>query len=165
MVVINVQGDNWLNERQSAVLLHCLGPEGQCSTCYQNKVSHLMKPCQNLKNIFSLKSVCWHADTFRQCVRCANETVNQYITELRVLAESCGFRVIESELTLYSESLTLDKAMTITCQVEAAVKSATLLLAASTVLSAPVMAVDAAYAHFQRKKGGEKHKLVDLHTM
>lgn len=47
--------------------------------------------------------------------------------------------------------------MTITC--------ATLILAAITVLSASVKAVEAAYAHFQRERGCEKCKLEDVHTM
>uniref|UniRef100_A0A3Q3QJX5 Retrotransposon gag domain-containing protein n=1 Tax=Monopterus albus TaxID=43700 RepID=A0A3Q3QJX5_MONAL len=108
--------------------------------------------------------------TFRQRVQHADETVCQYVTELRALAVPCGFGTMESELIrdqlianaqlsavkdklLLEEGLTLDKALTIACQVEAAVKNATLLSSANTVLVAPVQAVGAANVRFRGKRG------------
>ncbi len=49
---------------------------------------------------------------------------------------------------LLEEDLTLDKALTVACQVEAAVKNATLLSSASMVPAAPVHAVETAHPRF-----------------
>ena len=54
---------------------------------------------------------------------------------------------------LLEENLTLDKALTIIYQVEAAVKNATLLSSAGMVLTAPVQAVS--MTHFRGKRGAQ----------
>lgn len=94
---------------------------------------------------------------------------------LRALAELCGFGQMESEMIRYQlianayvsavkekllleEDLMLDKALTITCQVEAVVKNATLLSPASAVPAATVQAVGAENRHFQGKREAKPAK-------
>uniref|UniRef100_A0A1A8VDN9 CCHC-type domain-containing protein n=1 Tax=Nothobranchius furzeri TaxID=105023 RepID=A0A1A8VDN9_NOTFU len=108
--------------------------------------------------------------TFRQRVQRADETVTQYVAALRALAVPCGFGAMECEMIrdqlvanatlsvvkdklLLEEDLTLDKAVTIACQVEAAVKNATLLSAASTAQTAAVQAVEVKDARLRGKRG------------
>ena len=57
---------------------------------------------------------------------------------------------------LLEEDLTLDKALAIACQVEAAVKNATLLSSSATMVpAAPVQAVEATHARFWGKGGAQ----------
>uniref|UniRef100_A0A671U193 Retrotransposon gag domain-containing protein n=1 Tax=Sparus aurata TaxID=8175 RepID=A0A671U193_SPAAU len=149
MLVINATGNAWPEARRRAVLLHCLGPEGQrlfytlldpC-TMFDDAMAALEKHFVPKVNMLA----CRH--TFRQRIQRTDETASQYVAALKALAAPCGFGAMESELIrdqpianahlcavrdklLLEEDLTLDKALTIACQVEAAVKNATLLSSA-----------------------------------
>ncbi|CAI5660563.1 unnamed protein product [Oreochromis niloticus] len=172
MLVINATGDAWPEARRRAVLLHCLGPEGQrLFYTLPNQGTTFAEAMTALENHFVPKVnvvACRH--TFRQRVQRADETVTQYVAALRALAVPCGFGIMEGEMIrdqlvananlsvvkdklLLEEDLTLDKAVTIACQVEAAVKNATLLSAAPTAQTAAVQAVEVKDARLLGKRG------------
>lgn len=104
--------------------------------------------------------------TFRQHVQRADETTPQYLAALKALATSCGFGEMESEMIrdqlnsneylsavkdklLLEKNFTLDKAQVIACQVEAVVKSATLLSSVRPVPTASIQAVGAENGLFE----------------
>lgn len=176
MLVINARGDAWPDAQGRAVPLHCLGPEGQRlfhtlpdqSTTIEEAMAALEKHFVPEVNVLA----CRH--TFRQRFQRAEETASQYVAALRALAAPCGFGQMEGELIrdqlianaylsavsdklLLEENLTLDRALTIACQVEAAVKNATLLFA-STAPTAPVQAVDSTNTCFRGKRGARPAK-------
>lgn len=176
--MINSRGDAWPDARRGVTLLHCLGTEGQWlfytlpeqGATYDEAMAALVKHFVPKVNALACKH------TFRQHLQWTDKTVTQYVAALRALAAPCGFGPMENETVrdqlianaylsavkeklLLEEDLTLDKALTITCQVEAAVKNTTLLSPASAVPAATVQAVDAANSinsRLQHLFSGEK---------
>lgn len=165
--MINSRGDAWPDARRRATLLHCLGTEGQRlfytlpeqGATYDEAMAALVKHFVPKVNVL----VCRHA--FRQRLQRTDETVTPYVAALRALAAPCGFGQMESEMIrdqlivnaylsavkeklLLEEDPTLDTALTITCQVEAAVKNTILLSPASAFPAATVQAVA---VHFRGK--------------
>lgn len=148
MLVIQATGDTWPDARRHAVLLHCLGPEGQrlLYTLPEQGTAHEVS-MTTLEKHFVPNNVVACRHTCRQCVEHTDETASQYVAALRTLATLCGFGKTESEMIrsntylsavkdklLLEDNLTLDKAQTIAGHVEDAFKNAALLSSARTVL-------------------------------
>ncbi|CAL9706462.1 unnamed protein product [Knipowitschia caucasica] len=171
MLVINATGDAWPDARKRAVLLHCLGPEGQRlfytlpdqGDSMDSAMAALEKHFVPKVNVVA----CRH--TFRQRVQRSDETAIQYVAALRDLAASCAFGTMEGEMIrdqlisntylsavrdklLLEDNLTLDKAVTVATQVEAAVKNATLLTANRHVPAAPIQAVGASRSFIRGRR-------------
>ncbi len=164
MIVIQATGDAWPEARRRAVLLHCLGTEGQrlfytlpdTGTTFDEAMTALQKHFVPKVNVVA----CRH--TFRQRVQRADETITQYIAALRALVAPCAFGQMEGEMLhdqlianvsltavkdklLLEEDLTLEKAITIACQVEAAVKNSSLLCNSTAMKSVQAISMDTKY--------------------
>lgn len=174
MIVIQATGDAWPETRRRAVLLHCLGTEGQRlfytlpdqGNTFDEAMTALKKHFVPKVNVVA----CRH--TFRQRVQRADETITQYVAALRALSAPCTFGQMESKMLrdqlianaalsavrdklLLEEDLTLEKAITIACQVEAAVKNSSLLCHSTVNATNSVQAIsmNTKYA----KRGGRTH--------
>lgn len=169
--------DAWPDARRRAVLLHCLGTEGQ----------HLFYTLPDQGDMFDTGMaalekhfmpkvhVVTSRHTFRQRVQRPDESVTQYIATLSALTSLCVFAGMESEMIrdqliananlsavrdrlLLEDDLTLDKAPAIACQVESAVHNSTLLSRANSSGSAPVQAVGVEQRYSQGKNGAHQEK-------
>lgn len=139
MLVINATGDSWPEARKRALLLHCLGTEGQrLFYTLPNTGDNLADAIKALEEHFTPKrNVVVERHAFRKRVQRTDETVVQYIAALRDLATTCEFadnlddmlrdQLVENianprirERLLVESKLTLEIAITIATQLEAA---------------------------------------------
>ncbi|XP_054873664.1 uncharacterized protein LOC129350628 [Amphiprion ocellaris] len=176
MLVINATGEAWPDARKRAVLLHCLGPEGQrLFYTLPDQGDTIAAAMAALEKQFVPKVnvvACRHS--FRQCVQCSDKSATQYVAALRDLAAPCGFGMMEGEMIrdqlisnaylsavrdklLLEDDLTLDSALIIATQVEAAVKNAT-LLAQRHSPTASVQAVGTSRSTVQGKRDAHPAK-------
>ncbi|KAL1251129.1 hypothetical protein QQF64_018925 [Cirrhinus molitorella] len=143
LLVINATGDAWPDTRKRATLLHCLGTEGQrifyalpeTGDTYSSAISALEKHFTPKVNVVVERYA------FRKRAQFQHETVAQYVTALRSLATTCGFEdkaddMIRDQLLehlccdsirerlLLESDLTLDTAVTLATQMEAAADQA-----------------------------------------
>lgn len=142
LLVISATGNTWTEARERALLLHCLGSEGQ-------RIFHTLPDSGNdlataitaLQNHFTpdINVVAVH-HAFRKRVQGAQETIVQYIAALRQLTATCKFpnggymirdQLVEHvanprirERLLLKEKLTLTEAITIVTQIELATQQA-----------------------------------------
>lgn len=137
--VIDTTGESWPDVRWRAVLLHCLGTEGQrifyslpnIGTTYKDAEAALKAYFVPITNIVAER----HA--FRKRCQAPHETVIQYVAALRELVVTCEFgacademirdQLVENVLSprirerlLLETDLTLDRAVTIASQIESA---------------------------------------------
>lgn len=137
--VIDATGDAWPDDIRTAVLLHCLGTEGQRifyslpnrGTTYKDAEAALKAYFVPKANIVAER----HA--FCRCCQAPHETVIQYVAALRELVVTCEFgacaddmirdQSVENVLSprirerlLLEIDLTLDRAVTIASQIESA---------------------------------------------
>ncbi|XP_039505749.1 uncharacterized protein LOC120461595 [Pimephales promelas] len=159
MLVINATGDSWPEARKRALLLHCLGTEGQrLFYTLPDTGDNLASAVKALKEHFIPKrNVVVERHAFRKRVQRTDETVLQYIAALRDLATTCEFddslddmlrdQLVENianprirERLLVESKLTLETAITISMQLEAADAQAKSM---TTSTSAPVQAIHA----------------------
>ena len=142
LLAIHAEGDDWPDTRKRAILLHCLGTEGQrvfytlpdAGTTYKSAMDALRV------HFIPAINVVVERHKFRQRVQRPHETVTDYIAALRELATTCGFdghtdemirdqliehascsKVRERLIMQTDATLTLDKAARLACQVEAAI--------------------------------------------
>ncbi|ROK06852.1 hypothetical protein DPX16_23455 [Anabarilius grahami] len=146
MLAINASGDSWTTARRRAVLLHCLGTEGQrMFYTLQNTGTTYDEAMSSLEAHFIPKvNVVVARHQFRQRAQCADETIAQYTTALRGLAVDCAYGTVEDEMirdqlikkayaTTVREKLLLDQpasleaAVTVACQIEQALHNVNLL--------------------------------------
>uniref|UniRef100_A0A8C2ARP7 Reverse transcriptase domain-containing protein n=1 Tax=Cyprinus carpio TaxID=7962 RepID=A0A8C2ARP7_CYPCA len=139
MLVISATGDFWPEARKWALLLHCLGTEGQrLFYTLPNTGENLADAIKALEEHFIPKrNVVVERHAFRKRVQRTDETVVQYIAALRHLATTCEFadnlddmlrdQLVENianprihERLLVESKLTLEIAITIATQLEAA---------------------------------------------
>lgn len=100
LLVIRAQGDTWPDARVCADLLHCLGTEGQRlfytlpngGTTYNEAMAALDAHFTPKVNVVAARH------KFRQCAQRSDETISQYISELRHLAVDCQFGGTEDEM-------------------------------------------------------------------
>lgn len=143
LLVINATGNTWPEARKRALLLHCLGSEGQrifhtlpeSGDDLATAITALGKHFNPAINVVAER----HA--FRKRIQGAQETILQYIAALRTLAATCEFgesaddmlrdQLVEHvanpcirERLLLKEKLTLLEAITIATQVESATEQA-----------------------------------------
>ncbi len=170
LLVIRAQGDAWPDARIHAVLLRCPGTEGQRlfytlpngGTTYDEALAALDAHFTPRVNVVAVRQ------KFRQSAQCWDETVNQYIAELRHLAVDCQFGEMEDEMLrdqlieraflvavrdrlLLESEVTLERASTLAFQVESAVQNATLLSTTGST-HAQVQAISRTKASFRRGK-------------
>lgn len=172
LLVVGASGDAWPVERKRALLLHCLGTEGQRlfyslpnqGDSMEDAIAALTAHFTPRRNIVAER----HA--FRKRVQAPGETIIQYVAALRDLAVTCDFaatldemlrdQLVENvsshrirERLLLESELTLEKAVTIATQTEAAGEQAKLL---SNTRSVPVQVIHAqpppAAGRFRRKQ-------------
>ena len=171
LLVIAASGNSWPNSRRRAVLLHCLGTEGQrlfyslpdAGTTYENAMTALETYFVPKTNVVAER----HA--FRKRIQLQNETVLQYVTALRHLASTCDFgdradEVLRDQLVehvlnpkirerlLMDSALTLEKAVNTATQIEAAYEQAKAICEPRTA-SAAVHAVHHAHTRRGRDRG------------
>lgn len=142
LLAIHTEGDDWPDTRVRAMLLHCLGTEGQrifytltnAGTKYDEAVTAL------LAHFSSEINVVVERHKFRQRVQRPHEIVTEYLGVLPELVATCEFagntdkmisdqliehascsKVRERLLVQTDANLTLDKAVKLACQVEAAI--------------------------------------------
>lgn len=127
--------------RKKALLLHCLGAEGQrvLGALETGTVSDYKKAVELLTAHFAApQSALLRRFLFRQRHQLSGETAQQYVANLRALASTCKFGPLQDEmirdqliehtnntkvretLLLEPDDLTLSRAMTIALQVESA---------------------------------------------
>ena len=152
-LVIDVDGLNWTEARQRALLLHCLGTEGQ-------RIFYTLPETRAtlaaLHGYFMPKvNVVVERHTFRKRVQLADESIIQYVTALRRLVATCEFAICDDmmrdplvehfanprirERLLLKEKLTLEQATTIASQMESAGEQAKCMTSVKSSL--PVHAV------------------------
>ena len=174
LLVINATGNAWPAARRRAVLLHCLGTEGQrlfyslpdTGTDYDAAMAAL-------EAYFVLKTnTVAERHAFRKRVQRPDETVLQYVTALRELASTCDFgdradevirdQIVEHlhnprirERLLMDSKLTLESAMTTAAQIDAATEQA-------RAFCKPRAASVQAVQHMQRRRGGERGKRTNV---
>lgn len=93
LLVVNATGNAWPTARKRAVLLHCLGTEGQrifyslpnTGDDYDSAVAALQAHFTPMANVVV------DSHTIRRRVQGPHETVVQYVAALRELASSCDF--------------------------------------------------------------------------
>lgn len=185
MLAIHATGNTWPDVRKRAVLLQCLGPEGQRifydlpdqGTTFDQAMAALEKHFVPKVNV-----IAWR-HKFRHRLQRADETASQYVAALRSLASQCQFGAMEGEMIrdqliscaylsavkdklLMEDDLNLDKAQTLACQIEEAVKNSTLLSSAKNPPTASVQAIRATSAQFRGKKGARpaKPSATDRHS-
>lgn len=143
LLVINATGNAWPDARKRAVLLHCLGAEGQrIFHSLPNTGDTFDSAATALEEHFTPKAnVVVERHVFRKRAQGLHETVNQYLAALRELAATCDFgsntdemlrdQFLENvsnshirERLLMEPNLTLDKAVTIATQMESAAEQA-----------------------------------------
>ena len=100
LVVINATGDAWPVARRRAVLLHCLGTEGQrifynlpnTGATYDTAVNALKAHFNPKTNTVAER----HA--FRKRAQALHESILQYVAALRDLVSTCDFGDRENEM-------------------------------------------------------------------
>uniref|UniRef100_A0A672KEJ7 Retrotransposon gag domain-containing protein n=1 Tax=Sinocyclocheilus grahami TaxID=75366 RepID=A0A672KEJ7_SINGR len=143
LLVINATGDAWPDACKRATLLHCLGTEGQrifyalpeTGDTYASAISALQKHFTPKVNVVVERYA------FRKRAQFPHKTIAQYVAALRAHAATCGFEdkaddmirdqllehlcsdSIRERLSLESD-LTLDTAVTLATQMEAAADQA-----------------------------------------
>ena len=148
-----MDGLHWTEARQRALLLHCLGTEGQ-------RIFYTLPETRAtlaaLHGYFMPKvNVVVERHTFRKRVQLADESIIQYVTALRRLVATCEFascddmirdQLVEHvanprirERLLLKEKLTLEQATTIASQMESAGEQAKCMTSVKSSL--PVHAV------------------------
>ncbi len=147
LLVVGASGDAWPVERKRALLLHCLGTEGhRLFYTLPNQGDSMEDAIATLKAHFApRRNIVAERHAFRKRVQAPGATILQYVAALRDLAATCDFEAtlddmlrdqlvenvsshrIRERLLLESE-LTLEKAITIATQTEAAGEQAKLLL-------------------------------------
>ncbi|KAF7643879.1 hypothetical protein LDENG_00231610 [Lucifuga dentata] len=139
LLLINASGDEWPDARKRALLLHCLGTEGQrIFLSLPNTGDTYDGAVAALKAHFIAKvNVVVEQHMFRKRVQGPNESILQYIAALRDLASTCDFgemckdmirdKFVEHvashrirERLLLESGLTLEKAITLATETEAA---------------------------------------------
>ncbi|KAK6493672.1 hypothetical protein HHUSO_G25 [Huso huso] len=163
MLVIDATGAAWPEARQRAVLLHCLGTEGQrifytlpdTDRTYGSAVTALEKHFSPKINVVAERH------KFRQRAQRPDETITQYTAALHELIALCDFGDMEDEMLgdqlverasnyrikerlLLEPKLTLEKALEMACQIESAIQSASLLKKEDSV---PVQTLHARYSN------------------
>ncbi len=141
--LLAIGGEEFSAERKRALLIHCLGTEGQriyntlplTADTYNGSL-------QALKQFFSPKlNVVSERYRFRQRGQAVGESTDHYVAALRELVRTCAFGDMEHEMVrdqivektcmprirerlLLEPELTLEKSLTIARQIEAAVADA-----------------------------------------
>lgn len=142
MLAIRAEGGDWPDKRKRALLLHCLGTEGRrvfytltnAGTTYDSAVTALHAHFNPAINVVM------EQHKFRQRVQRLHETAAEYVGALRELAVPCEFtgntdkmirdqliehasspRIREKLLLQMEANLTLDTAIKMVFQVEAAI--------------------------------------------
>lgn len=171
LLAIHAEGDQWPDTRLRALLLHCLGTEGQrvfytladAGTTYESAMTALGTHFNPATNIVVERH------KFRQRSQKPHESMAEYVAALRELATTCGFggnmdemirdqiiehascsKVRERLLVQSDATLNLEKTLKIANQVESAIGYARTLGAEPR---APVHAVAAKSRHFKNKGG------------
>lgn len=157
-LVIDVEGQKWTDARQRALLLHCLGTEGQrIFYTLADTGTTLATALKALDDYFTPKvNVVVERHTFRKRAQLRDETIVQYIAALRQLAATCEFEnsddMIRDQLVehcvnphirerlLLKTKLKLKDAITLACQIESAGEQAKAMASASRS-SLPVQVV------------------------
>ena len=174
MLVIHAEGDAWPDKRKRATLLHCLGAEGQrlfysmpdTGDSYASAVTALKKHFTPTVNVVVERH------KFRQRAQLPQESITDYVNALRELLATCDFgdkanemlrdqliekascpRVRERLLMQTDGVLTLDRAITLSCQVESAMAHAQSL---DTNPALPVQAVKSKPFRAQKGREGKK---------
>ena len=157
LLAIHATGNTWPDGRKRALLIHALGTEGQrlfyslpdTGTTYDEAMAALEKQFKPKVNIVVARH------QFRQRAQRADESVPQYMAALRELAATCEYAAMENEMLrdqlvekafapavreklLMEQTLTIDSAVKLACQVEHALQSCNTLTGNAT---APVHAV------------------------
>ena len=165
LVVINATGDAWPVARRRAVLLHCLGTEGQrifynlpnTGATYDTAVNALKAHFNPKTNTVAER----HA--FRKRSQAPHESILQYVAALRDLVSTCDFGDSENEMIrdqlienvcnsrirerlLLEPELSLERALTLATQIESAAHQAK---AITDTHVAPVQAVQ----HTSNRRG------------
>lgn len=163
MLAINTSGDSWTAARRRAVLLHCLGTEGQrifytlpnTGTTYDDAMSALESHFIPKVNVVVARH------QFRQRAQRTDETIAQYTSALRELAVDCAYGTVEDEMIrdrliekaytttvrkklLLDQPASLEAAVTVACQIEHVLHNVNLLRD-----TAPVQAVSSKTSHYQ----------------
>ncbi len=141
--LLAIGGEEFSAERKRALLIHCLGTEGQriyntlplTADTYNGSL-------QALKQFFSPKlNVVSERYRFRQRGQAVGESTDHYVAALREMVRTCAFGDMEHEMVrdqivektcmprirerlLLEPELTLEKSLTIARQIEAAVADA-----------------------------------------
>ncbi|KAJ8362815.1 hypothetical protein SKAU_G00116460 [Synaphobranchus kaupii] len=163
LLVINATGTDWPDARKRAVLLHCLGTEGQrLFYTLPNTGDSFTAAVTALTAHFIPKvKIIVERHAFRKRAQGPQETVLQYVAALRDLAATCEFTDRESEMIrdqlienvnsprirerlLLEPTLTLDKAITLATQIESASEHAKSIAQDRHI---PVQAVQIAPSH------------------
>lgn len=157
-LVIDVEGQKWTDARQRALLLHCLGTEGQrIFYTLDDTGTTLETALKALNDYFTPKvNVVVERHAFRKRAQLRDESIVQYIAALRHLAVTCEFEnsddMIRDQLVehcanphirerlLLKTKLKLKDAITLACQIESAGEQAKAMASASRS-SLPVQAV------------------------
>lgn len=168
LLVINATGEDWPVARKRAVLLHCLGTEGQrifyslpdTGATYDTAVAALKAHFTPKTNTVAERHV------FRKRTQASHESIIQYIAALRDLASTCEFgehtdemirdQLIENvcsprirERLLLETDLNLNRAITLATQIEAAADQAK---AITDTRVAPVQAVQQIFKRQGRER-------------
>ncbi len=165
LLVVGASGDAWPVERKQALLLHCLGTEGQkLFYSLPNQGDSMEDAIATLKAHFSpRRNIVAEHHAFGKRVQAPGKTIIQYVAALWDIASTCDFaatldEMLRDQLSVISDQvenvsshqirerllleseLTLEKAITIATQIEAAGEQAKLL---SGNQSVPVQAIHA----------------------
>ncbi len=93
LLVVCSSGDAWPVERKRALLLHCLGTEGQkLFYTLPNQGDSMEDAIATFKAHFSLRrNIVAEHHAFRKRVQATGETIIQYVAALWDLAATCEF--------------------------------------------------------------------------
>lgn len=158
LLVVDATGDKWPQGRKKALLLHSLGTEGQrLFYTLPNPGTTMDDALKALEAHFNPKrNTVAERHAFRKRTQAQNESILQYVAALRDLATTCEFGDKEDEMLrdqlvehvssqrirerlLLETNLTLERAITLATQIEAALMQAKSISAIAAV--APVDAV------------------------
>uniref|UniRef100_A0A669EBE5 Retrotransposon gag domain-containing protein n=1 Tax=Oreochromis niloticus TaxID=8128 RepID=A0A669EBE5_ORENI len=138
--MLAIGGDDFAAERKRALLIHCLGTEGQriysalplATDDYEGSVKALETYFHPKVNVVAERY------RFRQRAQAVGESTDHYVAALRELVKQCKFGAMENEMLrdqlvektnnarirerlLMEEDLTLDRALEIARRTEAAI--------------------------------------------
>ncbi|CAI5683364.1 unnamed protein product [Oreochromis niloticus] len=167
--LLAIGGDDFAAERKRALLIHCLGTEGQriysalplATDDYEGSVKALETYFHPKVNVVAERY------RFRQRAQAVGESTDHYVAALRELVKQCKFGAMENEMLrdqlvektnnarirerlLMEEDLTLDRALEIARRTEAAIADAKAIAVGETK---PVAAVQV-----QKKMRKPKYK-------